>query len=110
MAKTCVGLGKMLAHAYYLPLSYAHGTARAVVARLIITEKGGFAFSADPQPKEADQALQTAHKILLLMLGFQLDYFGPEGLAEISQTCTSDFISIWQKPVSNASDNDLTEL
>jgi hypothetical protein len=45
MAKTYVGLDKMLAHAYYLPLSYTHKT-RAVVALLVITKKGGFEFSA----------------------------------------------------------------
>jgi len=55
MAKTTGSLGKMLSEAYYHPLAHAHGTAQAVISRLIWSEEKGFELVGGAQPKQANK-------------------------------------------------------
>jgi hypothetical protein len=97
MARATGSLGKLLVEAYYQPLAHAHGTAQALVSRLEISEERGFEFVGDAQTEEADGALSLAHKIMIYVLGAELDHFHPGGLDETVQACLTDFVTIWKK-------------
>jgi len=108
MARTTGPLGKLLVEAYYQPLAHAHGTAQALMARLEHSEERGFGFVGDPQIKEADEALKLAHKIMIYVLGSQLDHFQPGGLDSIIQICLDDFVTIWRTPDASGEAEDET--
>lgn len=95
MARATGSLGKLLVEAYYQPLAHAHGTAQALVSRLELSEERGFEFVGDAQTDEADSALRLAHKIMIYVLGAQLDHFHPGGLDETVQVCLTDFDAAW---------------
>jgi hypothetical protein len=97
MARTTGSLGKLLVEAYYQPLAHAHGTAQALVSRLELSEDRGFEFVGDPQREQADEAVKLGHKIMLYVLGAQLDHFQPGGLDDTVQACLSDFVTVWKK-------------
>jgi Family of unknown function (DUF5677) len=96
MARATGSLGKLLVEAYYQPLAHAHGTAQALVSRLEMSEERGFEFVGDAQTDEADSALLLAHKIMIYVLGAQLDHFHPGDLDETVQVCLTDFVAIWR--------------
>jgi hypothetical protein len=83
---------------YYLPMIHVHNTVDAMLSRLENTPDGGMGFNSDSQPKQADEALKTAHNIVLSVLELQQNHFKPEPLREPLQACLRDFIDIWGKP------------
>lgn len=95
MAKQTGSLGSLVVPAYYGPLTHAHSSIAALTSRLSISVDGGVSFVPTAQRKEADDALLTAHNIILHVLGIQNDRFEVHGLAEKLQTCLQDFLDIW---------------
>jgi Family of unknown function (DUF5677) len=68
MAKKSGALAKLLVPAYYMGVREGHGTIEAVFSRLDAgaAQAGeGLVFDGGSQPKRADTALLTAHKIIL---------------------------------------------
>jgi hypothetical protein len=88
---------------YYVPMSHAHSTVRAFLARLEETGEGGLGFNPDPQPKQSDEALMTAHNIMLGVIEIQKKFFGLDQLAEPLGTCIEDWKEVWLKEPSKRS-------
>jgi Family of unknown function (DUF5677) len=88
-------LGPLIVPAYYLPLSHVHTTVQSLLTRVEETPNGGMGFNPDPQPKEADQALQVAHNVMLVVLGIQSEFFKLDKLSEALKTCVQDFKEMW---------------
>jgi hypothetical protein len=82
---------------YYVPMSHAHSTVHALISRLEETGEGGLGFNPDPQPRQADEALMTAHNIMLGVIEVQKKYFGLDQLSEPLGTCLQDWEEIWIK-------------
>lgn len=82
---------------YYVPMSHAHSTVHAMISRLEETGEGGLGFNPDPQPRQADDALMTAHNIMLGVIEVQKKYFGLDQLSEPLGTCLGDWEEIWIK-------------
>jgi Family of unknown function (DUF5677) len=82
---------------YYVPMSQTHSTARALISRLEETGDGGLGFNPDPQPKQADEALMTAHNIMLGVIEVQKKYFDLDALAGPLSKCIQDWKDIWIK-------------
>jgi hypothetical protein len=95
MAKKTV-FGGLVVPAYYVPMGHAHSTARALVSRLEDTEDGGMGFNPDSQPKQADNALELAHNIMLGVIETQKNFFKLDELDQALQTCLQDFMDIWR--------------
>jgi hypothetical protein len=85
-------------------LSHAHSTPQSFPTRIEETSGGGMGFNPDPQPKQADDALKTAHKIILGVIETQKKFFKLDQLEQPLQTCLQDSMDIWKdrrsKPVS----------
>jgi hypothetical protein len=97
MAKKTEHLGKLIVQAYYLPMRHGHATFGAILSRLEGGEIGGVSFIPTAQKREADQALMTAHNIILNVLGVQEERFKVPGLSEQIQQCMRDFIEMHGK-------------
>lgn len=95
MAKKTV-FGSLIVPGYYLPMSHTHSTVHALLSRLEETSDGGMGFNPDLQPKEADNALMTAHNIILGVIETQKKFFKLDQLEGPLQTCFQDFIDIWK--------------
>ena len=104
MAKKTV-FGKLVVLGYVVPMSHTHSTVHALLSRLEETDNGGMGFNPDPQPKKADQALMTAHNIILGVIETQKKFFGLEQLEGALQICLQDFEDIWAKTKENSGDN-----
>jgi uncharacterized protein DUF5677 len=96
MARQTGDLGKLIVPGYYLPTRQVHSTVEAIVSRLKQTESGGLDFDEGSQRGEANDALLTAHNLLLNMLDLQKEHFKLDSLAEPLQTCFTDFMEIWK--------------
>lgn len=98
MAKKTEHLSKLIVQAYYLPMRHGHATFGAILSRL---EDGkiirGASFIPTAQRREADQALMTAHNIILNVLGVQEERFKVPGLHAQIQQCMQDFIEMYGK-------------
>jgi hypothetical protein len=94
MAKSGTVFGKFVVDAYYLPMRHAHSTVGAVSSRLLEAE-GGTGFYGGAQRKEADSALKTAHKLIMLNLALQLEHFQLEALETPFQQCLNDVRDVW---------------
>jgi Family of unknown function (DUF5677) len=97
MAKRVGEVGKLIVPAYYTPLREAHATVEAIFSRLDPNQDGLF-FDGGPQRKVADQALITAHNLILNNLELQKDHFKLTNLEEPLQQCLQDFLDIWGTP------------
>jgi hypothetical protein len=95
MAKQTGSLGSLVVPAYYGPLTHSHSSFGALASRLEMPACGGVSFVPTAQRKEADDALLTAHNIILDVLNVQNDRFAVPGLSEKLQTCFQDFLDIW---------------
>jgi len=76
-----------------------------MLSRLEETAGGGLGFNPDPQPRRADEALITAHNIILGVIETQKKFFGLEQLEEPLQKCIEDFKEIWKKEGSDQDPN-----
>jgi Family of unknown function (DUF5677) len=94
MAKQTGDIGKMLVNAYHVPLRHAHPTVRTMMERLQMND-GHLGFSRESQPKEADEALMTAHNCLLVALDVQKERFQIPGLEEAVGNAMIDWALIW---------------
>ena len=94
MAKKTGDIGKMLVNAYHVPLRHAHPTVRTMMERLEMSD-GHLGFSRESQPKEADEALMTAHNCLLVALDVQKERFNIAGLKEALSNAVIDWAMIW---------------
>jgi hypothetical protein len=94
MAKSGIVFGKFVVDAYYLPMRHAHSTVSAVSSRLLEVE-GGTGFYGGAQRKDADSALKTAHKLIILNLALQLEHFQLEALEAPFQQCLNDVRDVW---------------
>lgn len=94
MAKQTGEVGKMLVNAYHVPLRHAHPTVRSMMERLEMNE-GRLGFSREFQPKEADEALTTAHNFVLVSLEIQEERFKVPGLKTAVENCVRDWALIW---------------
>jgi hypothetical protein len=94
MAKKTGDIGKMLVNAYHVPLRHAHPTVRTIMERLEMSG-GHIGFSREFQPKEADEALMTAHNCLLVALKVQKERFNIPGLKEALTKAVIDWAMIW---------------
>jgi len=56
---------------------------------------GHLGFSRESQPKEADEALMTAHNCLLVALDVQKERFNIPGFTEALSTAVIDWATIW---------------
>jgi hypothetical protein len=97
MARKTEHLGKLIVQAYYLPLRHGHATFGAILSRVEGGEIGGVSFIPTAQRREADQALMTAHNIILNVLGVQEERFKVPGLHDQIQQCLKDFIEMYGK-------------
>jgi hypothetical protein len=96
MARDSGEIGQLIVPAYYLPTKEAHSTVGAILSRL---DKGktGLEFDGGAQRKRADDALITAHNVILDNLALQEQHFKLNALEKPLQTCRSDFIDIWRQ-------------
>lgn len=94
MAKATGDIGKMLVNAYHVPLRHAHPTIRTMMERLEMRD-GHLGFSRESQPKEADEALMTAHNCLLVALYVQKERFKIPGLEEALSNAVIDWTLVW---------------
>lgn len=98
MAKKSEALAQLLVPAYYAGLRETHSTMGAIFSRLSADEAAadeGLIFAGSPQPERADQALLTAHKILLIVLELHKNHFHIDSLNAHLQSCFADFFVIW---------------
>lgn len=99
MAKKAGPIGQLIVPGYYLPTKEAHSTIDAIFTRLD-PESKGLMFDGGPQHKRADEAMLTAHNLILDTLDLQKDYFKLATLEEPLQQCLSDFMYIWARSAS----------
>jgi hypothetical protein len=97
MAKKTGALGQLIVPGYYIPLRQAHSTVASMLSRLEESETGGISFDPSAQRDAADDALMTAHNVLLGVLEVQDEHFKLPGLHEKIQTCLQDFLDIYRK-------------
>jgi hypothetical protein len=97
MANAVGSLGSLIVPAYYLPTRQAHSTMGAILSRLKHGEDELMEFDEGPQRETADEALITAHNILLNILDLQKEHFALESLNETLQTCFRDFMETWKE-------------
>jgi hypothetical protein len=89
-------LGQLIVPGYFLPMRQAHSTVASLLSRLEETESGGVGFLPTAQRDSADEALLTAHNIILQVLGVQVERFKVANLKEQLETCMQDLLDILQ--------------
>jgi hypothetical protein len=102
MSKKAGPVGQLIVPGYYLPTKEAHSTIDAIFTRLDPERKGLF-FDGGPQRKRADDAMLTAHNLILNNLELQKDYFKLTNLEEPLRQCLADLMYIWARSAANAS-------
>lgn len=96
MARNAGEIGQLIVPAYYFPTKEAHSTVGAILSRLD-KEGKGLIFDGGPQRKRADDALISAHNLILNNLYLQKEHFKLAALEEPLQKCVSDFQDIWAR-------------
>jgi hypothetical protein len=94
MARRAGEIGQLIVPAHYLPTREAHSTAGAILSRLD-QEGEGLIFDGGPQRERADEALISAHNLILNNLDLQKEHFKLDALGEPLQKCLSDFHDVW---------------
>jgi hypothetical protein len=103
MAKTTAELGKLIVPAYLEPTQLAHSTFHSVIVRITWSEADGLLFQSVAQHDDADNALITAHTILLNVIELQRSYFKIPIDVQL-QKCFADFADVWRQSSSGDSD------
>jgi hypothetical protein len=94
--KKARGVEQLLIDGYFMPTLQAHSIVEAMIERLSETESGGrLTFNEGPQYDRAEQALFTAHALMLYILDLQMEHFNLESLESPLQNCLQDFQEIW---------------
>jgi len=101
MAKKAGEVGELIVPGYYLPMKEIHSTIDAIFTRLD-SEAKGLMFDGGPQHKRADDAMITAHNLILNNLELQKDYFKLTSLEEPLAKCLEDFMAIWSRSAATA--------
>ncbi len=99
MARMSGDLWQLIVPAYYQPTREAHSTIGAIFSRLdaeAADHEEGLIFDGAAQRDRADEALITAHNILLNVLDLQKEHFHLKELEPLLQTCFEDFMVIWR--------------
>ncbi len=110
MARMSGDIGKLIVSAYYMPTREAHSTMGAIFSRLDPEAacEDRLSFDSAAQRDRADDALISAHNILLNVLDLQKEHFKIKELEALLQTCFEDFMAIWreerQPPLPSADD------
>jgi hypothetical protein len=96
MARKSEDLWRLIVPAYYLPTREFHSTMGAIFSRLDAdaAEDKGLIFDGASQRDRADQAIITAHTILLNILDLQRECFQIKELEPLMQTCFEDFRAV----------------
>lgn len=97
MARMNEDLWRLVVPAYYTPMRESHSTMSAIFSRLDVEamKSGhGILFDGTAQRGRADQALVTAHTILLNVLDLQRECFHITELEPVLQVCLADFLAI----------------
>jgi hypothetical protein len=97
MARMNEDLWRLVVPAYYTPTRESHSTMNAIFSRLDVEamKSGhGILFDGAAQRDRADQALVTAHTILLNVLDLQKECFHITELEAVLQLCFADFMAI----------------
>jgi hypothetical protein len=97
MARESEDLWRLIVPAYYLPTREFHSTMGAIFSRLdpkAAASNEGLIFDGAAQRDRADQAIVTAHTILLNVLDLQKECFHIQELEPLLQTCFEDFRAI----------------
>lgn len=89
--------GKLIVPAYYLPTKEIHSTIGALFTRFELSEEEGIIFTGEPQHEKADEALISAHNIILGLLELSRDHFHNQQLEQPLQRCLADFQTIWRR-------------
>jgi hypothetical protein len=84
LAKKAGGIGKLVIPGYYLPTREAHSTVVAVLERLGELAEGGLTFDGGPQYDKAENALYTAHALMLYILSLQKEHFNLDVLLNVA--------------------------
>jgi hypothetical protein len=93
-------IGKFVYDAYLRPLRHAHSTVAAIVERLDVKGEGAeVTFDHRSQREEADNALKTAHRLVMLALMVQGEHFKIDALVQHWQQLADDFLATWPEPV-----------
>jgi len=95
LAKKAGDVGQLIIQGYHLPTRQAHSTVVAVLERLQELEGGVDTFNGGPQYDKADEALLTAHMLMLYVFELQKEHFNLNALEEPLQKCVQDFQDIW---------------
>lgn len=90
-------LADLVAQSYYLPLSHAHSTAFSLMHRIDFLPSGGVTFKPESQPRDADIALISAHRIMLHVLDVENQHFQPEGLQGALGNATQSYENTWRE-------------
>lgn len=91
-----VKLSKFVYDAYLRPLRHAHSTVAAILTRLDVKGEGAeVTFDHRFQRGEADNALKTAHQLVLLVLMIQAEHFTIDSLHQHWQVLREDFQTVW---------------
>jgi hypothetical protein len=97
MARMDDDLWPLIVPAYYQPTREAHSTMGSIFSRLdsdSLDKDNGLLFNSGAQRDRADQAIVTAHTILLSVLDLQRECFGIKELEPLMQTCFEDFKAV----------------
>lgn len=97
MARADENLEPLLLHAYFLPMREFHSTLGAVFSRLdaeAAEEDQGLIFDGAAQRDRADQAIITAHTLLLNILDLQREIFRLKEMEPLMQRCFEDFRAV----------------
>lgn len=99
MASKTKGLAELIVPAYYVPMGHLHSTPSSVLRRLSVTDDG-IKFMSAPQRESADDAMITAHRIVLDGLQLCADHFGWKDVEEITEVCGQDsWIGLFTRPL-----------
>jgi len=97
MARESEDLWHLIVPAYYVPTREFHSTLGAIFSRLdpdAVAKGEGLIFDSTAQRDRADQAIITAHTILLNVLDLQRECFHITELEPLLQSCFEDFRAI----------------
>jgi hypothetical protein len=97
MAKNAGWPWKHLIEGYQLPMSFTHSTVRSMLARIAETPEGGLGINPELQPNEADDALRTAHLLLLYVIQDQCKHFKLTEIDQLRETCKADYSAVWPR-------------
>ena len=75
-----------------------------MISRVTWSEGGGFELIGGSQPKQADNALMLFHKIMIYVLGAQIDHFKNTIDEKTVMVLLDDFVAIWKAKEGGESD------